>query len=133
MSFLISNISIFLPVLNVNTFYINLLNYIEININVILDNIVTNCDSSVREIYGDLIDSYLSIIKLPVSFKLTSMHRVIIKLLSVQSDAGLRDFIIGLRDLYSHGGLINLNDDELMNLFNNSRYYMELLLYKKED
>jgi hypothetical protein len=100
---------------------------VEVNIQSILDCIVLNCESSVRKKYKDLIDSYILIKDLPVSFKLTSMYRVVFKLLSVQSDTGLRTFISDLRNLYTHGGLMDISNEQLMELFEVSRYYRELL------
>jgi hypothetical protein len=92
---------------------------VEVNIQAILNSIVLDCEVSIRKKYKDLIDSYILIKDLPVSFKLTSMYRVIFKLLSIQSDAGLRTFISDLRNLYVHGGL--------MHIFEVSRYYRDLL------
>jgi hypothetical protein len=106
---------------------------VEVNIQAILDYIVLNCDTSVKKKYKDLIDDYILIKDLPVAFKLTSMYRVVFKLLSVQSDASLRSFISELRNLYVHGGLMDINDDELMKLFEVSRYYRELLTDKNND
>jgi hypothetical protein len=106
---------------------------VEVNIQAILDYIVLNCDTSVKKKYKDLIDDYILIKDLPVAFKLTSMYRVLFKLLSVQSDASLRSFICELRNLYVHGGLMDINDDELMKLFEVSRYYRELLTDKNND
>jgi len=102
---------------------------VEVNIQAILDYIVLDCEPSVHEKYKDLINAE----DLPVSFKLTSLYRVVFKLLSVQSDAGLRTFISGLRNLYVHGGLMDANDDELMRLFEISRYYRDLLTDKEND
>jgi hypothetical protein len=106
---------------------------VEVNIQSILDNIVLNCDLSIRERYQDLMDSYSENQYTTIMVKLTSLYRVVFKFLSYQSDAGLREFIGDLRKLYSHGGLLDLNDDELMALFDLSRYYRDLLEHKEND
>lgn len=104
---------------------------LEANINFILDNIVSSCDELVYERYEDLIETYQSTKDSSVAFKLTSLFRVIFKLISVHPDAGLRDFIMGVRTIYTNGGLASLNDEELKNLYDVSKYYKNMFAHKK--
>jgi putative transcriptional regulator len=108
---------------------------IEVNINTILDRIIFNCDQSINNKYTNEISNYVKNNDMPLSYKLTNIVtlQTIFKLISVESDSGLRGFITKLRNLYAHGGLVDVNDDELKNLFDISVYYRNLLVHKDLD
>jgi putative transcriptional regulator len=105
----------------------------ETNVNKILNNIIDTYDPTIQEHYKELIKTYSDNKDAPLSYKLTTLYRVIYRLLSIHSDSQLRDFITKLRNIYMDGDLIKLNDEELKNLYDNSIYYLNLLNSKQKD
>lgn len=105
----------------------------ELNVSILLDKIISTVDPIIQERYKELIETYNDSKNFPLSFKLTSLYRVIYRILSVQSDSGFRDFITKLRNIYIDGDLIQLTDEELKELYDISKYYLDLLEYTVKD
>jgi hypothetical protein len=111
---------------------INLEDDFEENINDLLDRIIDNYNPMIKKHYKELIETYHGAKSFPLSFKLTTLYRVIYRLLSVQSDSSLRDFITRLRNIYAEGDLVKLTDEELNKLYDTSVYYIESLNNKND-
>jgi putative transcriptional regulator len=105
----------------------------EINVNKILDSIICNSDPTIQEHYNELIEMYHNTKNLPLSVKFLSLYRVIYKLLPIQSDSGLHDFLTKLRNIYAHGDLMDLSDEKLQQLYDISIYYVNLFNNKEND
>jgi hypothetical protein len=105
----------------------------ETNIDNLLDIIINNYDPKIQEYYKEFIDTFSGAKNFPLSYKLTTLYRVIYRLLSVQSDSSLRDFITNLRNIYMDGDLIKLTDEELKELYDKSLYYLNIFDNKNND
>lgn len=104
----------------------------EVNINTLLNIVIYSYDITIQERYKELIETYEDSKNFPLSFKLTSLYRVIYRLISIQSDSGLREFITKLRSIYIEGDLVQLTDGELNELFEVSKYYIDLINVKND-
>jgi putative transcriptional regulator len=99
---------------------------IESNLNSILNNIVLNCEPSIYEKYKNEIDKYYiySMEEFNITFKLIPSYRLIYNILSSQSNSSeLLGFLTRLRNIYAHGGLLDLSDNDLQVISNASVYF----------
>jgi len=99
-------------------------NEIENNIKIILKGILTN-DSSLEDIYKDEMQDYLKL-ELPISIKFNYVYRTIYNIVSSQyNDITFLSLIVELRNIYSHGGFMDLSLEILHDLEKVSNYYIK--------
>ena len=97
---------------------------IEINIEIIIKGIVEDALYLTGEMKSKLED-YLKSTELPTSLKYQSIYRTIYKIVSSEyNDIEFLSFITELRNIYAHGGFIDVSDEMLNDLFKASRYYI---------